>query len=127
MIAATCTIATLRELPDSPLFEQCADSLLASWKIQRIATVGGNIALVAARRPDDLARCRRSTPTAVVWTPDGCERRIPVADFVTGVRRNRARAGRGAARDRVPARVAAARTGVPPHRALARSAAPAPS
>ncbi|MDJ0335807.1 FAD binding domain-containing protein [Salinibacterium sp. G-O1] len=82
-IAATCTIETLRRLPE-PLFEQCADSLLASWKILSIATVGGNIALALPAGPmTSLAASLDGI--AVIWTVDGGERRVPVADFVTGV------------------------------------------
>ncbi|MGV8895737.1 MAG: FAD binding domain-containing protein [Rhodoglobus sp.] len=82
-IAATCTIETLRALPE-PLFEQCADSLLASWKILSVATVGGNIALALPAGPmTSLAASLDGI--AVIWTVDGGERRVPVADFVTGV------------------------------------------
>ena len=82
-IAATCTIETLRALPE-PLFEQCADSLLASWKIQRTATVGGNIALGLPAGPmTSLASALDGI--AVIWTADGGERRVPVTEFVTGV------------------------------------------
>ena len=87
VIAATCTIATLRELPDSPLFAQCADSLLASWKVQRVATVGGNIALSLPAGPM-ISLAAALDATALVWAPDGSDRRIPVAALVTGVRRN---------------------------------------
>jgi CO/xanthine dehydrogenase FAD-binding subunit len=84
VIAATCTIETLRAL--GPFFEQCADSLLASWKIQRIATVGGNIALSLPAGPmTSLAVALDAT--LVLWTFSG-ERRVPAASFVTGVRTN---------------------------------------
>ena len=83
-IAATCPVATLRELPDSPLFRQCADSLLASWKIQNIATVGGNIATALPAGPmTSLAASLDGI--AVIWSAT-TERRMPVAEFVTGVR-----------------------------------------
>ncbi|WP_309714264.1 FAD binding domain-containing protein [Pseudolysinimonas sp.] len=89
-IAATCTLAQLRDA--APLFgaaasvvEHCVDALLGSWKIHRIATVGGNICLALPAGPmTSLASGLGAT--AVVWTPDGGERRIPVAEFVTGVR-----------------------------------------
>ncbi len=85
-LAATCTIQTLRDLPDSPLFLQCADSLLASWKIQRVATVGGNIALsLPAGSMTSLAVALDAT--LVLWTATA-ERRVPAADFVTGVQSN---------------------------------------
>ncbi|CAN5271555.1 FAD binding domain-containing protein [soil metagenome] len=83
-IAATCTIEVLRGLPDSPLFLQCADSLLASWKIQRIATVGGNIATALPAGPmTSLAVALDAT--VVLWTA-ASERRVPAVSFVTGVR-----------------------------------------
>lgn len=86
VIAATCAIAVLRDLPDSPLFRQCADSLLASWKIQRIATVGGNIALSLPAGPmTSLAVALEAT--LVLWTATD-ERRVDAGDFVTGVQAN---------------------------------------
>ena len=82
-IAATCPIAVLRELPDSPLFLQRADSLLASWKIQRIATVGGNIALALPAGPMTSLAVALDADL-VIWTSTS-ERRVAAADFVTGV------------------------------------------
>lgn len=82
VIAATCSIETLRGL--GPFFQQCADSLLASWKVQRIATVGGNIALALPAGPmTSLAVALDAT--LVLWTADS-ERRVAAAEFVTGVR-----------------------------------------
>lgn len=82
IIAATCSIEALRGL--GPFFQQCADSLLASWKVQRIATVGGNIALALPAGPmTSLAVALDAT--LVLWTA-GSERRVPAAEFVTGVR-----------------------------------------
>jgi len=84
VIAATCTIETLRGLGD--FFLQCADALLASWKIQRIATVGGNIATSLPAGPmTSLAVALDAT--LVLWTASS-ERRIAAVDFVTGVRTN---------------------------------------
>lgn len=85
-IAGTCPVAVLRELPGSPLFQQCADALLASWKVQRVATVGGNIALSLPAGPvTSLAVALDAT--LLLWTATG-ERRVAAAEFVTGVRRN---------------------------------------
>ena len=92
VIAATCTIETLRGLTDSALFQQCADSLLASWKIQHIATVGGNICL-ALPAGSMTALAVALDATALVWAAPGVDgspgldRRVPVADLVTGVQR----------------------------------------
>ena len=92
-VAATCTIAELTRLPARddwaahPLVAQCANSLLASFKVWNVATVGGNVAtsLPAGALTSLLAGL---DATAVVWTPDGGERREPVARLVTGVRTN---------------------------------------
>lgn len=84
VIAATCTVETLRGL--GTFFEQCADSLLASWKIQRIATVGGNIATSLPAGPM-TALAVALDATLVLWTATS-ERRVPAAAFVTGVRTN---------------------------------------
>ena len=92
-VAATCTIAELLRLPSDddwaghPLIAQCADSLLASFKIWNVATVGGNVALGL---PAGAMTSLMATfdATAVVWTTDGGERRVPVSAFVTGVVQN---------------------------------------
>jgi hypothetical protein len=92
-VSATCTIATLANLPREsgwnahPLFMLCADSLLASFKIWNVATVGGNIALsLPAGAMTSLAASLDAD--AVIWTTDGGERRVPVTSFVTGDRQN---------------------------------------
>jgi CO/xanthine dehydrogenase FAD-binding subunit len=83
-IAATCPIALLRELDDSPLFQPCADALLASWKVQRVATVGGNIALALPAGPM-TALAVGLDATLTLWTATAT-RVVAAADFVTGVR-----------------------------------------
>lgn len=89
-IAATCTLAQVRDAAGrfgaaATVVEACVDALLGSWKIHNVATVGGNICLALPAGPmTSLASGLGAT--AVVWTPDGGERRIPVAEFVTGVR-----------------------------------------
>ncbi|MGC4934548.1 FAD binding domain-containing protein [Gordonia sp. DT30] len=88
-IAATCPIATLAALPAHPgrhalpLFFQCATALLASFKIWNVATVGGNICRsFAAGSMVSLAVALDGD--ALVWRPDGTDRRLPVAELVTG-------------------------------------------
>ncbi|MET0805672.1 MAG: FAD binding domain-containing protein [Lacisediminihabitans sp.] len=103
-IAATCTIADLADLTPAALrsdplaggrdrtvgdaralFWQCANSLLASFKIWNVATVGGNIATALPAGPmTSLASALDAT--AIVWTADDRELRLPVTDLVTGVR-----------------------------------------
>lgn len=88
-VAATCTIATLAELPvrpdwrAQPLFFQCASALLASFKIWNVATVGGNVCRsFAAASMVSLATGLDAV--AVVWRPDGTDYAVPVAHLVTG-------------------------------------------
>jgi CO/xanthine dehydrogenase FAD-binding subunit len=79
-IAATCTVAQLDGLicpPEwiaSPLINQCCRAFLASFKIWKTATVGGNICM--------------SLPAGTIWKADGSEQTIDVASFVTGNQRN---------------------------------------
>ena len=89
-VAATCTLAHLRESADlfgtaAPLVPALVDALLGSWKIHRVATVGGNICLALPAGPMTSLAVGLGA-TAVVWTPAGGQRDLPVADLVTGVR-----------------------------------------
>jgi xanthine dehydrogenase FAD-binding subunit len=89
VISATCPISVLANLEPSigqrahPLFAQCCDALLASWKVWAVATVGGNVgrSYSAAAMIHLLAALDAS---AVIWTPDGGERRCAVVDIPTG-------------------------------------------
>ncbi len=85
-IAATCTIRELATLKQSPLFWQCANSLLASFKIWNVATVGGNIALSLPAGPMTTLAVTLDA-TLVLWTTSG-ERRIPASEFVFDVQSN---------------------------------------
>ncbi|MEJ5913489.1 FAD binding domain-containing protein [Pseudokineococcus sp. 1T1Z-3] len=92
VVAAICTVGELGALPAAdvpadwrahPLLRRCARSLLASPKVQRVATVGGNICCaLPAGAMTSLAVALEGT--ALVWTPDGGERRVRVADLVVG-------------------------------------------
>ena len=95
-IGATCTIATLvafaqgrhhvtppAEWAATAAFPDAANALLASFKIWNTATVGGNICRsFAAGAMVSLAAGLDAT--ALIWSPDGGERRALVADLVTG-------------------------------------------
>ncbi|PRY69104.1 CO/xanthine dehydrogenase FAD-binding subunit [Glaciihabitans tibetensis] len=94
IVSATCTIAELLRLPAQegwvaqPLFAQCVNSLLASFKIWNVATVGGNICTsLPAGALISLAASLDAT--AVIWYagPSG-ERRMPVSQFVLASRTN---------------------------------------
>ncbi|MCF6743442.1 FAD-binding molybdopterin dehydrogenase [Blastococcus sp. KM273128] len=82
-LAATCTVQQARAAPwPSPtLAERCADALLMSFKVQSAATVGGNLCL-GLPAGAMIALTAALDGEVVVWTPDGAERRAPVADFV---------------------------------------------
>jgi CO/xanthine dehydrogenase FAD-binding subunit len=90
-IAATCTLRELaalrgpRRWPALPLLHQCCTALAGSFKIWHEATVGGNICLGLPAGPM-IALAVGLDGVAVVWPAGGGERRLPVAEFVTGVR-----------------------------------------
>lgn len=99
-VAATCTIARLvawsRGELDTPVpvgwqaagaIPDAAHALLMSFKVWNTATVGGNIcqSFTAAAMVSLLAALDGE---AVIWTPDGGERRQPVAEFITGQAKN---------------------------------------
>ncbi len=95
-IAATCTIAQLvawsrgeigpahpADWRATTAIPDAAHALLMSFKVWNTATVGGNIcqSFTAAAMASLLAAL---DGVAVIWTPDGGERRQLVADFITG-------------------------------------------
>jgi CO/xanthine dehydrogenase FAD-binding subunit len=54
-----------------------------SWKVQHVATVGGNLCL-ALPAGAMISLLATLDAVAVIWTADGGERRVRVVDFVTG-------------------------------------------
>jgi CO/xanthine dehydrogenase FAD-binding subunit len=92
-IAATCTVAQLDALAcpsdwiASPLINQCCRAFLASFKIWKTATVGGNICMSLPAGPM-ISLTSALDGIATIWPADGGERKIAVADFVTGDNRN---------------------------------------
>jgi CO/xanthine dehydrogenase FAD-binding subunit len=92
-IAATCTVAQLDGLscpPDwiaSPLINQCCRAFLASFKIWKTATVGGNICMSLPAGPM-ISLTSALDGICTIWQADGGERNIPVAGFVTGNQQN---------------------------------------
>jgi len=125
-IGATCTIARLvawsREVTsrsaDVPaawravgLVPDAADALLASFKIWNTATVGGNICRGFAAA-GMVALTAALDGVAEVWTPDGGERRIPVAELVTGNGETSLARGEILRAVDIPASALAARAGI---------------
>jgi CO/xanthine dehydrogenase FAD-binding subunit len=100
-IAATCTLAELaRWRPRSRhrwpaarhLPVKCCDALLGSFKVQNVATVGGNICLCLPAGPM-IALAAALDGLATILDPAGAARTVPVSGFVTGERRNVLRPG----------------------------------
>ncbi|MBS1906895.1 MAG: FAD binding domain-containing protein [Actinobacteria bacterium] len=101
-IAATCRIAELRALADEPfpggvpratlpgldLIPPACDSFVASWKIWNVSTVGGNVATALPAGPM-ISLLSGWDATAVIFRPDGTERRTPVAELIVGPARTR--------------------------------------
>ena len=92
-IAATCTVAQLDALacpPEwlgAPLINQCCRAFLASFKIWKTATVGGNLCMSLPAGPM-ISLTAALDGVCTVWKADGGEQRVSVADFVTGNQRN---------------------------------------
>src|SRR3954468_19128662 len=93
-IAATCTVAQLDAMacpPDwiaAPLIGQCCRSFLASFKIWKTATVGGNICMSLPAGPM-ISLTSALDGVCTIWKAGGGEQRFSVIDFVTGNQRNR--------------------------------------
>ena len=92
-IAATCTVAQLDALacpPDwlaAPLINQCCRAFLASFKIWKTATVGGNLCMSLPAGPM-ISLTSALDGVCTIWKADGSERQISVAEFVVGDQRN---------------------------------------
>jgi CO/xanthine dehydrogenase FAD-binding subunit len=88
-IAATCTVAQLDALASppewlaAPLVNQCCRAFLASFKIWKTATVGGNICMSLPAGPM-IALAAALDGVCTIWKADGSEQKIAVTDFVTG-------------------------------------------
>jgi CO/xanthine dehydrogenase FAD-binding subunit len=97
-IAATGTVAQLDAFPcppewiAAPLINQCCRAFLASFKIWKTATVGGNLCMSLPAGPM-IALTAALDGVCTIWKADGSEQRIGVADFVTGNQRNVLEAG----------------------------------
>jgi CO/xanthine dehydrogenase FAD-binding subunit len=92
-IAATCTVAQLDALacpPEwlaAPLINECCRAYLASFKIWKTATVGGNLCMSLPAGPM-ISLTSALGGVCTIWKADGSEQKISVADFVIGDQRN---------------------------------------
>ncbi|KJC34102.1 FAD-binding molybdopterin dehydrogenase [Bradyrhizobium sp. LTSP849] len=98
IIAATCTISQLDALAcpadwlAAPLIGQCCRAFLASFKIWKTATVGGNLCMSLPAGPM-ISLTSALDGVCTIWKVTGSEQKIPVVDFVTGNQRNRLTSG----------------------------------
>ncbi|MUM18531.1 FAD-binding molybdopterin dehydrogenase [Mycobacterium sp. CBMA271] len=89
-VAATCSIERLITASYPPdwsatvLFGECARALLASFKIWRTATVGGNICL-GLPAGAMISLCAALDAELLIWRRDGSDERCAVTEFVTGI------------------------------------------
>jgi CO/xanthine dehydrogenase FAD-binding subunit len=117
VVSATCTLAELARWqpsgagyrPAAVLARQCCHALLGSFKVQNVATVGGNICLSLPAGPM-TSFASALDAVAELRGPGGAGRRLPVADLVTGDGRNALGPGELLTRLRVPGDALRART-----------------
>lgn len=92
-IAATCTVAQLDALacpPEwlaAPLINQSCRAFLASFKIWKTATVGGNLCMSLPAGPM-ISLTAALEGVCTIWKSGGGEQRVSVVDFVRGNQRN---------------------------------------
>jgi len=92
-IAATCTVAQLDALAcptewlAAPVINQCCRAFLASFKIWKTATVGGNLCMSLPAGPM-ISLTAALDGICTIWKADGSEQKVKVADFVIGNQRN---------------------------------------
>jgi CO/xanthine dehydrogenase FAD-binding subunit len=94
-LAATCSVERIAnlaaQLPSdwtaAPLLRQCCTALLASFKVWKTATIGGNVCLsFPAGAMISLVTALDGVLT--IWRPDGSEFAVGIVDFVTGAATN---------------------------------------
>jgi CO/xanthine dehydrogenase FAD-binding subunit len=92
-IAATCTIAQLEALTcpvewlAAPVISQCCRAFLASFKIWKTATVGGNICMSLPAGPM-ISLTAALDGVCTIWKANGGEQKVQAIDFVIGNQKN---------------------------------------
>jgi CO/xanthine dehydrogenase FAD-binding subunit len=71
----------------APLINQACRAYLASFKIWKTATVGGNLCMSLPAGPM-ISLTSALDGICTIWKADGSEQKVDVADFVIGNRRN---------------------------------------
>ncbi|MEP6966803.1 MAG: FAD binding domain-containing protein [Pseudomonadota bacterium] len=113
-IAATCRIAELyrfaapAEWTAAPLLRACCHSLLASFKIWNMATVGGNLCM-SLPAGAMIALVTALEGTLTLWPRGAPAREMPALDLVTGNHANVLRPGELLRAIRLPASALAKR------------------
>jgi CO/xanthine dehydrogenase FAD-binding subunit len=88
-IAATCRIADLYRFTGPaewcavPLFRECCNAFLASFKIWNAATVGGNVCMSLPAGPM-ISLTTALEGVYTLWPRNASPREVPAIDFVTG-------------------------------------------
>jgi CO/xanthine dehydrogenase FAD-binding subunit len=88
-LGAMCTVRTLYAFrgpanwPAAELFTVSCEAFLASFKVWNAATVGGNICMSLPAGPM-ITMTTALEARYTLWSPDGTERTVDAADFVTG-------------------------------------------
>jgi CO/xanthine dehydrogenase FAD-binding subunit len=91
-VSATCTVAALDALAcpsdwlAAPLINQCCRAFLASFKIWKTATVGGNLCMALPAGPM-ISLLSALDGVCTIWKADGSEQTVSVVDFITGSQR----------------------------------------
>ena len=113
-IAATCRVVELHDFKAPagwravPLFRDCIDAFLMSFKIWNAATVGGNLCMsLPAGAMISLTAALEGVCT--LWPRQGSPREVPVVDFVTGNHQNVLQKGELLRSIRLPAQALARR------------------
>jgi len=92
-IAATCTIAQLDALVcpvewrAAPVINQCCRAFLASFKIWKTATVGGNLCMSLPAGPM-ISLTAALDGVCTIWKASGGEQKVGAVDFVTANQKN---------------------------------------
>ncbi|MFE6365540.1 FAD binding domain-containing protein [Streptomyces sp. NPDC057806] len=120
VIAATCTVAellTFAQASEVPwpraraLITACCRAFSSSFKVWNTATVGGNLCLALPAGPM-ISMAVALDGVCRVLARDGQERRLPAAEFVTGVGRTKLLPGEMLRSVTLPAAALAKRTAV---------------
>ena len=92
-IAATCSIAQLDgiacpvEWLAAPVINQCCRAFLASFKIWKTATVGGNLCMSLPAGPM-ISLTAALDGVCTIWKANGGEQKVQAIDFVTANQKN---------------------------------------